>query len=1284
MKRIDQNIMDIKQDQDHYVMTRIGITYRPKLDIFYSGANQTALILGELCMSYGYEVIQVDPTNSDPSGWPGAVNLYQTNDLDLLIDVDGLVAPEERTRCAKRSIVFLRSFLQFTEMDSIVYLETPYVRRSFKDVSEVWCWDIMNPPQTIPSIQTMIPCPIRRVPFIWSPGMAENYLKGRTISLIKQRPLSVHVAEKNIENTSSSVIPFVAIKELVQSKAVEASYMVHNMDVIKDNKFLKENVLDNIEIDKLPIKIVPKAPFHDWITEENPVLFSHSRFVPIRLGLLNALWMGFPVIHNSPVLRDLHPALKDIYYTGNSFTEIRSAFQHLSNRLDEFVLARDSIRNAMMEAYSISVRREAWSTVFSDILSTKIDLSAAHPVETEYPVQDVVKQKPTNGFIVAFSDMWPGFNYDHNFIMDALRHETNVALQGMKYDSAVRPHVVIFGPYSEDWKTLPADLPKVYFSAENWNPPSDPSIVLHLTSKREESDKWMRIPTWMTFIDWFSDQVGLPETCVDNPIRLPLYMAMKSHPIGFEERQQFCAFVVSNPICEFRNQTFQAVDQYKHVNSGGALYNNINGQLALKYPGGGCGDISKYHFFVGHRFTISFENSQAPGYITEKVLHAKMAGCVPLYWGDSQTDIDFAPNSFINLSSTTDPAMVVEIIKKLEANPAMCEAIAKTPILNEEKRDRALSIISRMSKTLLNIMGHQPNEIVGVEKTYVINLDTRPDRWEKLLKAEPYLEPLVERVSGVNGKTLAMDATIFRLFQENEFQWKKSIIGCNLSHISVWKRIAEAKKNGWYLVLEDDVRFQPNWMEEWKKCFRSIPSDADLLYLGGVLPPNKAALPLASAHANEHWSYITPNTLFSPVPIDVFHFCAYSYLLTPAGAQKIMKYMMDSDKRSFTVSDHLLGHPSVGLKKYFTRPLLSYCFQEEDPVYVNSQFNDLHREDKFDSDIWNNKECFTEEELAPFRNAVCIPSTLDTIPPVLERIEEELTPRIDPENDKPIVMYFHGETVQPYVPYEKLWLEDMFQHPIVFTPIDGVEIYPESWFVVQRPHLDKMVQFFHTLDQHHIPFHVLHLSDEFGTDDLSFYALNMCKTVIRNYPRYGMSWPHVHVIPLGYHFRATHGSPMKSWSERELAWSFHGTDWFDRGTQLGVFTKFVPYSCHLQPNWNHPTATKEKPYLSLLGNSKFCPILKGQHSETFRLYEALEAGTLPITVISDPNYLAWIEDNLHLSKWYDWTNPEKMMGELMGSEEIRMGVYQQWKEWKSRIRMVCHAAIQPYLKRSFE
>jgi GR25 family glycosyltransferase involved in LPS biosynthesis len=895
-------------------------------------------------------------------------------------------------------------------------------------------------------------------------------------------------------------------------------------------------------------------------------------------------------------------------------------------------------------------------------------ISLAKPTVSD-PVVSTPSLIPTgvrsnNVLTIAFSDMWPGFNFNSNFIMDALRHELGShTIQGMPYDTNFpAPHLVIFGPYSQSWKSIPASIPKIYFSAENWPIPEDPSIKLFLTPSRTENSSFMRIPTWMTFIDWFSGNTQLPADSADNPIRLPLHFATTPHPIGFKERKAFCGFVVSNPICTFRNQVFDAVNQYKRVDSGGALYNNIGGQLSLKYPGGGCGDISKHHFFAEHQFTISFENSQAPGYITEKVLHSKMAGCVPLYWGDSMTDHDFAPNSFINLSNTTDPQTVLAVLKKLESNPDMCTRIAATPILDDTRVDKARAIMTKMSLEILRIVGTQP--IKRIEKTYVINLDTRPDRWDKLMTAEPYLEPLVERVPGVNGKTLSMNQFIFNLFNQNEFQWKKSIIGCNLSHISVWNRIALAEKEGYYLVLEDDVRFHKDWLESWKDFQKVIPADADLLYLGGVLPPNKAALPLVSKRYNDYWSFIEPNTLFSPVPVPVFHFCAYSYILTRAGARKIMTYMNESEKKSFTVSDHLLGHPSVGLKKYFADPLLSYCFQEEDPVYVSSQFNDLHREDKFDSDIWNNKECFTEEDLAPFRNPYITPPTaaLATIP------EEDVpTPTVQPADNTLRLHYVPSST--PYQLYEKTWLEDMFQRSIEFIPLENVSLGHHAWFIAQRPHLDKLLAIFQQLEQNQIPFHVVHVSDEFGTDDLSFYSMSMCKSVIRNYIRPDFNGlPHVHTIPLGYHYKPTSD---KTFDERELIWSFHGTDWFERSKQLEGFTTYVPYSCNLQPHWNHPTATKEKTYLTLLGNSKFCPILKGQHAETFRLYEALEAGTLPLTTITDIVYLEWVDSHLNLSSLYDWTNPVAVLSGPPLSEQVRLEVQKRWNMWKKKVQAVC-------------
>jgi GR25 family glycosyltransferase involved in LPS biosynthesis len=500
------------------------------------------------------------------------------------------------------------------------------------------------------------------------------------------------------------------------------------------------------------------------------------------------------------------------------------------------------------------------------------------------------------------------------------------------------------------------------------------------------------------------------------------------------------------------------------------------------------------------------------------------------------------------------------------------------------------------------------------------------------LEAEPSLAT-AERISAVDGRKLSLTSEMYQLFQHNNFKWKKSVMGCLLSHVSIWKKILQEKGDS-FLILEDDVRFEPGWRERWSRI--DIPKDADLVYLGGILPPNRAGLQNVLQKVTNDCYSILPNCLFSKTPLPIFHLCAFSYVLTRSGAEKLVAYLTHSHQKLFAPYDHLIMHPSVGLTKYIVQPFLTRCFQEDDPAYCTSHFNDLQRTDTFDSDICNNNECFQKEEFAPF-------SHMDI---------------------------YHFPSNGIFDLYEREWLEDMLQVTIHCRPI-VTELPPNSWFLVQRPHLSAFEALFLSLEKQNIPFHVLHLSDEFGAESLSFYGLSMCKTIIRNYPRALPRHPRLFVIPLGYHYRST---TNKTWEERVWIWSFHGTDWFDRSTQLEPLMIVEPHSCRFQPDWNHATMTPKEEYLSILGNSKFCPILRGNHVETFRLYEALEAGALPITTITDKGYLGWIEEHMGLSSLYPWTEP--LLAIQQGqSESIRQEVGKRWALWKQSIRITCASLL---------
>jgi hypothetical protein len=323
-------------------------------------------------------------------------------------------------------------------------------------------------------------------------------------------------------------------------------------------------------------------------------------------------------------------------------------------------------------------------------------------------------------------------------------------------------------------------------------------------------------------------------------------------------------------------------------------------------------------------------------------------------------------------------------------------------------------------------------------------------------------------------------------------------------------------------------------------------------------------------------------------------------------------------------------------------PLLAKCAQEEDPSYIYSQFNDLHREDHFDSDIWNNNDCFSIQELTPFFD------------------ESALT------------LYYHPSHTN-FELYERAWLEDMFQCTIVCKPFTSLDTMEEdAWILLQRPHCEFWT---YTLGHALKPFRILHLSDEFVRDDISIYTHRMCKGVIRNYVRADVTeLPHIVTIPLGYHYR--YSGLQHPIEKRKWTWSFHGTDWHQRSQQLVAFQDYLPSSCKLQPDWNHPSGTKEDEYLDVLGNSQFCPILKGNNMETFRLYEALEAGTLPLfgpSISSD--FLTWVQQHINLSAWYNWSSKESMNLSNEIKIKAQADMMAQWTQWKKDIQKSCRGIM---------
>jgi hypothetical protein len=99
--------------------------------------------------------------------------------------------------------------------------------------------------------------------------------------------------------------------------------------------------------------------------------------------------------------------------------------------------------------------------------------------------------------------------------------------------------------------------------------------------------------------------------------------------------------------------------------------------------------------------------------------------------------------------------------------------------------------------------------------------------------------------------------------------------------------------------------------------------------------------------------------------------------------------------------------------------------------------------------------------------------------------------------------------------------------------------------------------------------------------------------------------------------------------------------------------------------------TGPKEYQEMLLKSQFVPVPRGNHAETFRLYEALDYGAIPLYVRTqgDDVYWSWLRSHLTLLELTTWDQVPKVL-ELFRAfpkkgEEYRAGLLDQWAKWRT-------------------
>ena len=268
--------------------------------------------------------------------------------------------------------------------------------------------------------------------------------------------------------------------------------------------------------------------------------------------------------------------------------------------------------------------------------------------------------------------------------------------------------------------------------------------------------------------------------------------------------------------------------------------------------------------------------------------------------------------------------------------------------------------------------------------------------------------------------------------------------------------------------------------------------------------------------------------------------------------------------------------------------------------------------------------------------------------------------------------------------YEKDWIQELIGKNIPFRVItlqEGVDIPVKPIVIVQKPHIDLYRQLFQQWEEDKFPYYVLHLSDEFGTDPIDFYSFSQCLGIVRMYPRADIpeaARAKTLVVPLGYHWTTREGSedPLNKTPRlpfRNTVWSFYGTGWKDRKKLLEPLNCINPNSLLLVDSWESPQKLTRNQYIARMLDTVFVPCPTGNNVETFRLYEALECGAIPLYVKTDKDdlYVKMLQEELGLLPVSSWEQAAKLIEHLQQEkgllETYRNTLLSQWKVWKTKL-----------------
>ena len=258
---------------------------------------------------------------------------------------------------------------------------------------------------------------------------------------------------------------------------------------------------------------------------------------------------------------------------------------------------------------------------------------------------------------ISFIDFWTPMNMENNFITELLKN----SFEDVSVVSPSESEILFCGQFGKDHINHKPRL-KIFNELETWRGPDfneyDYAIGF---DTNDHNGKYIRIPCWMWYTNWFQNKDSR------EGFRIPIDYFFGDNPYKAIEKNKFSSFVFSNPIRD-RISIINEFNKYKPIDVFGALGAPLTEGVGQKLD---C--ISQY------KFNFCYENTIRPGSFTEKIIHAKIAGCIPVYKSDPSFEMDFNKKCCLQVVGLTD-SQILEKVIELDNDPNLFNNIQSEPL----------------------------------------------------------------------------------------------------------------------------------------------------------------------------------------------------------------------------------------------------------------------------------------------------------------------------------------------------------------------------------------------------------------------------------------------------------------------------------------------------------------------------------------------------------------------------------------------------------------------------